>query len=489
MITSYFKLEKPIVKKYEYFELYSGFIEPNKFKLVYSEINENLVVNSGRKSLVCIDDKWEEKFAIYSLPKMKWLPEIKKIKDQIMSSYPENEINYGLVHYYHDENATINWHSDREALRSHIYSISLGGTRRFCMRDKKTEEIFTFDLNDGDLFIMKPGCQDRFEHCIKSIKKYNIPRISITFRKVENVLKNYIYDPKNMTVYLTNNLANENVKIITYAKQGINICLKLDSVDNKLFKTNSSVSTKNSSLLKSNLQKAIRRNNKTEALSTCAMMLKENMHIELLRRLSIITFEDVVVNKYFPIIVWYYIAITSKEKYDLTNFDAEFIYSYVGYLCNIATNYIPLKRDAISLNEIIEDPICVALYLRIQFGGFKGEINYMNNLIYDVKNGIHKIEQSNIKHLTFPHKYSVKILDCAIDFHCFPNMISKVLSRIDKKYELTETDIKKYIWDFDSSINYRNDVELSSEREIFWYKVIKPKCDIYRKYIRNMIEF
>ena len=61
MITSYFKLEKPIVKKYEYFELYSGFIDPNKFKLVYSEINKNLVVNSGRKSLVCIDDKWEEK--------------------------------------------------------------------------------------------------------------------------------------------------------------------------------------------------------------------------------------------------------------------------------------------------------------------------------------------------------------------------------------------------------------------------------------------
>ena len=102
MITSYFKLEKPIVKKYEYFELYSGFIEPNKFKLVYSEINENLVVNSGRKSLVCIDDKWEENKARIKDSHLYGDPEKRKVlKKALLAKWPGKKINKLLCETCH----------------------------------------------------------------------------------------------------------------------------------------------------------------------------------------------------------------------------------------------------------------------------------------------------------------------------------------------------------------------------------------------------
>ena len=66
--------------------------------------------------------------------------------------------------------------SDKEALNSSIYSVSIGGTRKFSIKDKNTKEVISFELEDGDLFIMKPGCQERYEHCIKSIKKFCVNR-------------------------------------------------------------------------------------------------------------------------------------------------------------------------------------------------------------------------------------------------------------------------------------------------------------------------
>ena len=488
MITSYFKLETPIVKRYEYFELYNGFFAPNNFKKLNNEIKNNFVKNSGRMSCVCVSEEFLDKFNIYNLPKLNWTPLVSEIRDKILGKYIKNEIDYGLIHYYQDEKATINWHSDREALRSYIFSISLGGTRRFSLRDKTTNKVFDFDLNDGDLFIMKPGCQDRFEHCIKSIKKYNQPRISITFRKIESLFKNYIFDSRNYLITLENPDSNK-LEEISSLKQGIIVYL-VTNEQGKIFEVDRSKSNKNASLLKSNLQKAIRRKNKQIALDTTLKMITENMAIELLRRLTIITFEDVVVNKYFPIIVWLYIAISSKDKYKLTYKDVEFIYSYVGLLCDIEYCYKPKEGIILPLNEFKDDVICLSLYLRIQYGGFKSEINLMNNLIYEIYNKKTSIDTTEMQIINIPRKIkkNIDILDSAIDFHCFHRMPLKVLARVDKKFNFTEKDIKQYIWDFDSKINLRDFKEEDKERLDIWTKVIKPKCDSYRSFIKNMIE-
>ena len=55
---------------------------------------------------------------------------------------------------------------------------------------------------------------------------------------------------------------------------------------------------------------------------------------------------------------------------------------------------------------------------------------------------------------------------------------------------MTANDIRSYIWKYDSSINCRNlDKEVGKEKvekEVkIWKEIIKPKCDMYRKFIKK----
>lgn len=489
MITDYFTTNKKSgIQDFEYFELRRSFIEPKLFKNVYNEIEEHLVKNAGRKSCVCVDDDVREKFNIYNLPLIDWTDTIENIKNKILNEYNNNSIDYGLVHYYHDDKSVINWHSDREALRSNIYSISLGNPRRFCLRDKITKKVYTFDLYDGDLIVMKKGCQERFEHCIKSIKMFNKPRISITFRKLEETLLYYVYDKITNNIVVTNKKCPDYVDIHTF-RQGIQICVKNDNIHSDEVFINPT--RENLSLLKSNLQKAIRRQNKTVALSTALKMIYSGMTTEMIRRLTIITIEDVYINSYYPKLVWYYIAL-STNNYILNKDDVSFLLSYVRLLCDINITEkcdFEDKHKMYYVDDVKDNVYCLALYIRIQYGGFKGEINLINNLIYKILN--HEIDICEDKMVTIREEDvnpNCEILDCAIDHHCFPNMPSKVLARINEEYDLTEEDIKYYIFKYESSVNTREKNSWVHENELkIWNTVIKPKCEIYKQCIKRML--
>ena len=506
MITNYFNLshgnktkKENNVTKYEYFELHRSFFPNNLFKTLYNEVKPYLAQNASRQSCVCISETYKDIFSIYELPKLDWTHTVEDIKNKILLNEKDCRIDYGLVHYYPDETSIINWHSDKEALNSSIYSVSIGGTRKFSIRDKNTKEVISFELEDGDLFIMKPGCQERYEHCIKSIKKFNIPRLNITFRQVEGYLYYFIYDVDNLRVFTTNTPPS-NCVIISVSNQRISIGIIKSSknYDNYLSQEQDSKfkneKEANISLLKSNLQKAIRRYEKDIALNTTMKMIENDLIIILLRRLSIISFEDVKINKYYPIILWYYVASNCKS-YKFTTFDIFFIYSYVGLLCDIK-EYLPqtysntLNYD---LNELFKNEYCLALYIRMQYGGFRGEINMINSIINKLMLGEIQICDMELKIYSEIEIDEVKILDSAIDFHPFPKMLEKVLQRIinddniEMTYKLTEKNIKYYIWNFDSNVNYRNIIEYKKEELFNWNNIIKPKCDNYRKYIKQLI--
>ena len=255
MITNYFKVESKSSTtfnsnstfnynsvKNDSFELHRSFIDKNLFKTILSEINPHLTINSSRQSCVCLSSELKPNFKLYNLPLTNWTTTINSIKNKILSEPMNNKskIDYGLVHLYKDETSVINWHSDKEALKTNVYSVSIGGTRRFCIRDKFTNEIQTFDLHDGDLFIMKRGCQEKYEHCIKSIKSFNIPRINITFRQLEKYIdtKNtnddyyFVYNIKEMFIYTSISIPDD-VKILTKVKSESNknvyLCLLSDT--------------------------------------------------------------------------------------------------------------------------------------------------------------------------------------------------------------------------------------------------------------------
>jgi hypothetical protein len=490
MITQYFKPTKSSSIIHEYFELHRAFIPPQQFKAVHEEVKPHIRKGQGsRLSCVCVSREHRSDFTIYSLPLIDWTPQIDQIRQSILKSRPkaEGQIDYGLVHYYHDESSVINWHYDREAMKTTIYSISLGNPRRFCLRNKETKELHTFDLYDGDLFIMKIGCQERFEHCIKSIKTFNQPRISITFRQIEKPMCYAIYNPSTYTMDVAGEIeGNDLYHHVVTTPQGIHLVyVKGGECDTERFEP-LSTTLEHLSLLKSNLQKAIRRQEKEVALHTALKFIYHGQWVELLRRLTIITFEDVTLNRYYPAIVWLYVAISSRI-YHPTHHDIIFIYSYVGYLCelNEATGCDFSYKGVMPFHEICEHPTAVALYLRLQYGGFDGELCAINDMMFKVIYGDIQIAQQEMTVLEPYELAMVTILDCAIDFHCFPSMVKRIQARIPGT---TEDEIRQAIWEFDSSVNVRLTVNHHTEQEKKWIEKVQPECRAYRTYLRNRIE-
>lgn len=504
MITDYFqnKQNKHVVQT-EFYEIHRSFLQRNKFKIIFNEISQHLQINSSRKSCVCLNENLISTFNLYNLPKINWTSTAEEIKNKILYEISnEFEIDYGLVHYYHDEKSTINWHSDKEALQSNIYLVSIGGARRFCLRDKITNIVNKFDLYDGDLFIMKIGCQNRYEHCIKSIKQFNEPRVSITFRQIEKPCCYYTLFKPNYDLKISEEMPSQNnYKILFSTKENIIFGIVNETETETTF-TNIINNNKYNLLLKSNLQKAIRRKNTFIASLSAIEMIKCEKATDLLRRLSIISFEDLKLNKYYPQIVWFYVALINK--YELTNNDVNFIWSYVKYLCGIDISndwenlIFEQTNSPIVINNFKNNKYCMALYIRLQFGGFDEEKKIMQNLINCIKYNDILIYEKDliIEEYSLCADVRMTYLESSIDFHCFSKMPEKILIKIkadkyydDKKYPLDEQLIKEYIWKFDSNLNVRKTIYNIDENEYYtWTNIIKPKCDKYRQKIGELLE-
>lgn len=92
-----------------------------------------------------------------------------------------------LVNYYANGQDCVGWHCDDEAeilKPSAIASISLGATRDFLIRHKRTQETFTLPLVSGDLLIMQPGMQQTWQHALPRRARVSQPRINFTFRQL-----------------------------------------------------------------------------------------------------------------------------------------------------------------------------------------------------------------------------------------------------------------------------------------------------------------
>jgi len=483
MITDYFAVNESAPIIHEYYELHRSYLPRNQFKIVYDEIKHHIKKGSGsRLSCVCINKKNKKDFTLYSHPLLDWTPHINQIRSHILQSH-HGQIDYGLVHYYHDDTAVINWHSDREAMTTPIYSISIGHPRRFCLRNKETHEIHTFDLYDGDLFVMKVGCQERFEHCIKSVKMFNKPRISITFRQLERPACYFIYHPATHLATVHHDHDVKTDLLYTMMPQGIQF--GIEEYESDTFEPYDTQQPQ-LSLLKSNLQKAIRRQEKDIALHTTMKMIYHGGIIELLRRLTIITWEDVMLNQYYPAIVWLFVALSSKT-YQATNDDIIFLHSYVAYLCDLdeLSGYDGTCNESTPFSQLYHDAMALSLYVRLQYGGFSSEIGGMNDLIRRVLQHDVFISQQEITLIEPYELICADILDAAIDFHCFPSMPKRVQERIPF---LTEETIKKAIWNFDSSVNRRLTQTYDEKEEQQWKEWIQPACAGYRAYVKNMME-
>ena len=226
-------------------------------------------------------------------------------------------------------------------------------------------------------------------------------------------------------------------------------------------------------LLKSHLQKAIRRQNVESALSTTYSMMVFDKSA-LVRRLPIIAIEDVELIEGTSVIVWLMMA---GDSYLWTKKDMQHVLAYVRSLCYTWTY---LKRESSevaishsSLSIIQEEETrseMLALYYRMKWGGTKGDVTmmeqalqtYHNNTIC-IKKHVFPIESSKV---SLPNFLDINLqnplfIPESIDFHCFPSILKKI-----SDISCVPSDrVKELIWYCESSVNTRKQYTIERSKK------------------------
>lgn len=101
-----------------------------------------------------------------------------------------SSFNSVLVNLYRDGQDSVSWHADDErelGTNPVIASLSLGTTRRFSLKHKQDKSFATqhIDLASGDLLIMGGATQHHWLHQVAKTKAVTLPRINLTFRKIQ----------------------------------------------------------------------------------------------------------------------------------------------------------------------------------------------------------------------------------------------------------------------------------------------------------------
>jgi alkylated DNA repair dioxygenase AlkB len=120
-----------------------------------------------------------------------WLDDLKSVIEEHLNQ----SFNYVLFAQYRDNNDSITYHSDNERFLGYnptIASISIGSDKTFCLKNKASKKVETFNLQNGDLFVMKNNCQRDYLHSVPKNSSGG-KRFSLTFRNALNETgsKNY----------------------------------------------------------------------------------------------------------------------------------------------------------------------------------------------------------------------------------------------------------------------------------------------------------
>ena len=95
--------------------------------------------------------------------------------------------NTCLLNYYPSGSDGMGYHADDEkelGAQPIIASLSLGATRKFVFKHKKTQDKVELYLESGQLVVMHGDTQTFWKHTITKTKKVSEGRISLTFRQM-----------------------------------------------------------------------------------------------------------------------------------------------------------------------------------------------------------------------------------------------------------------------------------------------------------------
>ena len=97
------------------------------------------------------------------------------------------DFNSCLLNYYPFGSDGMGYHADDERELGHqpiIASLSLGATRKFVFKHKKTQDKVELYLESGQLIVMHGDTQTSWKHTVTKTKTVDEGRISLTFRRM-----------------------------------------------------------------------------------------------------------------------------------------------------------------------------------------------------------------------------------------------------------------------------------------------------------------
>ncbi len=115
-----------------------------------------------------------------------WLPVLADLRLRLSKAL-QHDFNSVLANLYRTGEDSMGWHSDNEpelGRQPVIASLSLGATRRFDLRHRRSGARHQLELEDGSLLMMAGTLQQCWQHRIAKTKRPIGPRINLTFRRI-----------------------------------------------------------------------------------------------------------------------------------------------------------------------------------------------------------------------------------------------------------------------------------------------------------------
>lgn len=117
---------------------------------------------------------------------MPWPRELDTLREQIGHACG-HRFNSVLANLYRDGNDSMGWHADREAELGPcpvLASLSLGESRIFRLRHKRTGETHSLEPGNGCLIVMRGELQQHWRHCVPRTRRPKSARINLSFRRI-----------------------------------------------------------------------------------------------------------------------------------------------------------------------------------------------------------------------------------------------------------------------------------------------------------------
>lgn len=192
-MTTKFIMQATISTKY--FDLYRNFFSDEEAKTIFEKLMEELkferhnlkirgkVIPEPRLNTFHTDAEPEYGYSGAQQENKKITPTLNQLL-KVMRVHFDEKFDSVLCNLYQNGKEYIGYHADREARETVVASLSLGATRKFRMRKIKETRgwDYEWDLNAGDLIIMKVGCQSKYKHTVPKQLRVTKPRLNLTFR-------------------------------------------------------------------------------------------------------------------------------------------------------------------------------------------------------------------------------------------------------------------------------------------------------------------